>query len=372
MPKFLAIKIHYDHRASLAPHLKYSIAPTVEQYNEYLALFNDEGVGGNGFHECLNFSIPEYGPVQFYLPPTSIPARSNMQEELVVFSFTYKSDRTLPAHIVGVHAGVKLLSTEQGGLPRNSEFSVEGIEPLHYHAEAPSNLVTLLTPPLSYDNRQGRYTPPYQTWGYGLRYMTDEHASHIIAASLKEASISMRHASNSERMVLQRQIDVLIEIDNRYGLGASESADGRQSPGISTRRGLPNVEIGYAGEQLIYQRELAYVNSIDGNSNEVEWISQSVPSSPYDIKTIRKTPEGIREHYLEVKSSGLADDTNVYISSGQFEFFEANEAQSTFVFVNFSVESSPRIREITLSELKADYDFIPIKFKIRNRILKAA
>ena len=167
-------------------------------------------------------------------------------------------------------------------------------------------------------------------------------------------------------------MDVLIEIDKRYGLGAAKFDQRRQSSRISTRGNLPNVEIGYAGEQLIYERELAYVKSIGSNSNEVEWISQSVPSSPYDIKTIRKTPEGVREHFLEVKTSGLADDTNVYISSGQFEFFEENEAQSTFVFVNFSVKSSPKIQEITLSELKADYDFIPIKFKIRNRTPKAA
>lgn len=85
MPTFAAIKIHYDHRASLAAHLKYSTLPSLDEYNEYLALFREQGIGGNGFHECLNFSIPESEPVRFYLPPTSMPAKSKIGDDFVFF-----------------------------------------------------------------------------------------------------------------------------------------------------------------------------------------------------------------------------------------------------------------------------------------------
>lgn len=44
MTKFVAIKIHYDHRKSLAPYLKYSKAPTPEEYMEYLDLFMKKGL----------------------------------------------------------------------------------------------------------------------------------------------------------------------------------------------------------------------------------------------------------------------------------------------------------------------------------------
>ena len=59
MTKYIAIKIHYDHRTRLPQHLKYSLAATPEEYQEYLDLYED-GVGGQGFYECLNFHNPEY------------------------------------------------------------------------------------------------------------------------------------------------------------------------------------------------------------------------------------------------------------------------------------------------------------------------
>ena len=62
MPKrFMAIKIHYDHRAVLPHYLKYSKLPSAVEYDEYLDLYNKEGIGGEGFHECLNYQIPVAG-----------------------------------------------------------------------------------------------------------------------------------------------------------------------------------------------------------------------------------------------------------------------------------------------------------------------
>jgi hypothetical protein len=65
MIRFMAIKVHYDHRSSLPTELKYSKAVTKGEHDEYLRLYK-EGIGGEGFHECLNYFIPENGPVRMY------------------------------------------------------------------------------------------------------------------------------------------------------------------------------------------------------------------------------------------------------------------------------------------------------------------
>lgn len=372
MTAFLAIKVHYDHRPSLAPHLKYSTLPTPDQYNEYLSLFHDDKIGGNGFHECLNFAIQEGEPVRFYLPPTCLPAKDKMNDEFVIFSFTYKGDRDLPAHIVGVHAGAQLLSTDPRGLRRDERYRIGGIEPLQYHGEAPADLVTLLNPPLKYEFRQGIYTPSFATWGFGLRYIEREHAAKIICTSIELARSAAQTANVSEQTVLERQIEVLSRIDKRYSLsrsGVKTTTSTRLTPNVG---GLPDREIGFFGEKVIYDREVAYVQTLGRSPSEVEWVSQAVPTSPYDIKTIRPSPSGIREHFIEVKSSRSDDDTNVYISSSQVAFFEVNSDRSTFALVRFNSASEPTIRELSLGELRSEFDLIPIKFKLASRNPNAA
>lgn len=369
MPTFVAIKIHYDHRASLATHLKYSKLPTLEEYNEYVSLFQNEGIGGNGFHECLNFAIPQLEAVKFYLTPTSIPAKTKIDDEFVIFSFTYKGDREFPAHIVGIHAGARLLSTEKQGIPRDERHKIEGVDALSYHAEAPAELVTLLTPPLKYDRLEGIYTPVYQKWGFGRHYIEASHAANIITASLANATRELNTASVSKRTVIQQQIEVLRRIGERYSLLPTLELLKYKRNGHWVG-GLPNTEIGYEGEELIYEREIAYVKNIGCTANEVEWISQVVPTSPFDIKTLRQSSNGeIQEHFIEVKSSASIEDTNVYISSGQISFFEEKEDQATFALVKFSAQEPAAVRDLTLTELRAEFDLIPIKFKLKSRVI---
>lgn len=227
--------------------------------------------------------------------------------------------------------------------------------------------MTLLTPPLPYENREGVYTPAYQTWGYGLRYIEQEHANNIVAASLATAKLALPNASTSQATVILRQIDVLTRIAEQYGLRVSADKSGRRSAVRTAAGGLPDAEVGYAGERLIYEREIAYVQSINRDPSEVEWVSQSVPTSPYDIKTIRQVPSGVREHFIEVKSSAALEDTNVYISSGQVAFFEDHQGRATIALVKFSVSQPPVIRELTFSELRAEFDLVPIKFKLEPR-----
>jgi hypothetical protein len=135
---------------------------------------------------------------------------------------------------------------------------------------------------------------------------------------------------------------------------------------------MPDIEIGYLGERLIYEKELEYVKGIGCKASEVEWISQSDPTSPFDIKSLRQEGGTLRSHYIEVKSSSAAD-VNVYISSGQIEFFKAHEPQSTFMFVKFDPKRNLLgITELTLADLNRDYDLVPIKFKLAYRATNAA
>ena len=112
MSNFIAVKIHYDHRQSLLAHLKYSLAATEDEHKEYLSLYRDENVGGEGFNECLNFSIPEQGTVQIYLPPTCLPGKKRLADDFMIFSFTYHQDREMPSRIIGVHAGTNVIGKD--------------------------------------------------------------------------------------------------------------------------------------------------------------------------------------------------------------------------------------------------------------------
>jgi hypothetical protein len=367
MANFIAIKIHYDHRRSLAQHLKYSTLPTAKEYNEYLELHRKEGVGGNGFHECLNFSVPENGVVQMYLPPTCLPAQEKLDEEFVIFSFTYKGDKEMPARIVGVHAGARILNRD--GVPRIGMENIDGIEePFFYHAEAPENLVTLFIPPIEYDFHDGIYTPSYQNWGFGLRNIKEEHAKNIITAALKAAKEDISQAKISKREILEHQIYVLNEIDRKYFSSSISTEVTPPKTNGFTGTNLPDKEIGFLGERLIYERELNYVSSIGLAASEVEWVSQSAPQSPFDIKSVRKTESGIKDFFIEVKSSRAIDDSNIYVSSRQVEFFEQNETCGAFVFVSFEPDRSLKgIRELTLRQLIAEFELEPIKYKLLSR-----
>lgn len=364
MPHIMGIKIHYDHRPSLAPYLKYSTLPTAEEYDQFLSMFRDEGTGGNGFHECLNFAMREGQPVRIYIPPTCLPSAEKMDEEFLLFSFSYKGTDTFPPSIVGVHGGVKFLSVEPGGIPRLDHQSIEGVdEPLHFHAEAPASLTTLLVPAIDYDFRAGLHTHPYRNWGYGNRYMLPEHAAEIIGQAIQHAEAALASAEISKWEALERQLDVLDRINLRYSLGISRSMSARVGP-TSHGGGLPDGDVGYAGERFIYDREIMAAKRMKIDLSRVEWISQSVPSSPFDIKTVRRSGGREYDHFIEVKSMG-GNDLNVYISSGQCDFFKTREDCGTFALVRVSDSGSEVLEELSFGELQNKYDFVPIKYKLR-------
>lgn len=369
MTKFVAIKVHYDHRKSLPSYLKYSKVPTPEEYQEYLDLYHDEGIGGEGFHECLNFSVHDGRSAKVYLPPTCIPNKKYANEEMVFFSFTYKYDKELPSHIVGVHAGAKLMSVGRKAIERDDIDPIEGADRFHYHAEAPSDLTTLITPPIEYDFKDGVYTPKLSTWGYGLRYITEDQAANIIRTALASANERLLNSKGSEALVVQREIAVLDAIRERYSLSSVPRKSGRR---ISNRQthgsgSIPDQELGYLGEKFVYEAEVEYAARHGIPASEVEWVSQTVPQSPYDIKTVRVTKKAKRDHYIEVKSSRAADESNIYVSSGQVRFFQENAACSTFKLVSFlSRNEVQSVRELSFAQLSQEFELVPIKFKLRR------
>ena len=369
MTKFIAIKIHYDHRKSLAGYLKYSKPPTPEEYREYLDLYHEEGIGGEGFHECMNFSIHDGSPARIYLPPTSIPNDKYADEEMVFFSFTYKGDKELPSRIVGVHAAAKLVSIGRTAIERDDIEPVEGAEQFHYHAESPSEFTTLITPPIEYDFKEGTYTPKFSSWGYGLRYITEEHAANIVNEALAGANKRLLVSSGAESLVLEREVSVLNSIKDRYLLSSQDKnpRTKRQNFSLPVSGSIPDRELGYLGEKFVYESEVEYAASHGIPASEVEWVSQSVPQSPYDIKTIRVTNNKKRDHFIEVKSSRAADESNIYLSSRQVEFFRDNQAISTFKLVFFASPSEVgNVREIDFDQLSSEFELVPIKFKLRR------
>ncbi|ECH4470057.1 DUF3883 domain-containing protein, partial [Salmonella enterica] len=359
MTKFVAIKIHYDHRKSLTPYLKYSKVPTPEEYQEYLNLFHDEGIGGAGFHECLNFAIREHENTKIYLPPTCIPNSKYMDEDFVFFSFTYKHDKEMPSSIIGVHAATKIHSIGKEPLLRDDIEPIEGAEPFYYHAEAPSDFITLFTPAIEYDYREGLFTPIYKSWGNGLRYINEDHATNIINTVLKEAQKRRPNASISEEIIISREIRTLESIQKKYGLTSDDELLINKGK-TSNREIIPDREIGFLGEKVVYEEEINYAIKHKIPISEVEWISQSDPQSPYDIKTIRIINNKKREHFIEVKSSRIIDESNIYLSSRQVKFFQENESSSTFKFVTFTSQNTVNnIRELNFNQLSDEFDLVP-------------
>ncbi len=352
----MAIKIHYDHRQSLPTYLKYSKVPTEDEYNEYLELY-DEGVGGQGFHECLNFAIPEEGDVKIYLPPTCLPAQKFVKEEFVIFSFTYKQDKELPSAILGVHAGVSIDNLE--GILR-SDYHIDGsVEDLFYHASSNQNLTTLLTSPLPYDSGEGIFTPIYKSWGFGSRYIESDHAERIIRSAYDKATEKINTENNVERVVIEREIAILETIFERYFRGTLKKSESTPS----NASGSVDKEIGYRGELEVYNREVEYAKCLGLSTDAVEWLSQGVPTSVYDIKSVRKKGDKICALYLEVKSSKMGYGENVYMSSRQIEFFKNNPEESSLVFANFN-NDDVTLTYKSFDEIKDEFLLTPVKYKL--------
>jgi len=107
-------------------------------------------------------------------------------------------------------------------------------------------------------------------------------------------------------------------------------------------------------------------NGIDPKN--VEWLSQALPTSVCDIKTVRGKGDKIKDHFLEVKSTKLSNFNNVYISSRQIKFFEENPNSSIFVFVKFNELMEPiETNYFTIEELKRTFDLNPIKFRLKEK-----
>lgn len=367
--RFVGIKINYDARPTVAEHLKYSHVVTKTEYDEYLSKFEEGKAGGWGFHECLNFFIPESGEVKFYLPPTSRPATKYLNDEFIFFSFTYQSDPVLPSRIVGVHANAKIVSTD--GILRTDVFEQPSSEKITFHATSTAEFSTLLVPPLDYSGKVGIYTPPLKKWGNSLRYLHESHARRIIEDAFKAAKSKRSETDSTLREVVGRELHVLENIKKAY------FPDRRHSPtsaGIQTKKGggfspRADRELGERGEYFVYERERRRAREAGIPLTMVEWTSRVDPHSKYDIQTARVSKGRLRPHYLEVKSTIIDDGSNVQISARQVKFLRENKNCSSIVLVIFHRKGGvKKVEEITLNELLHRFDLEPSKFRLVPKI----
>ncbi len=367
MPHFIAIKIHFDHRNDLPPHLKYSRPATAAEHAEYLARYNQQGLGGNGFHECLNFRMPESGPVRIYLPPTCIPGIHRLNDEFVIFSFTYQQDPDMPPAIVGVHGRARIFGRE--GRPRTDAPNIPGIGRISFHAEAQAEYSTLFLPPVIYNREDERHTPP--NFKHSLMNLDQgDYAQHILQDAYDGAMAALQDAVGPARFVIERELRVLQNIAAYHGLELIQQPNepGHRAEERGGEIPAPDQEIGLLGEQVIFDREVENARLLGLGPGAVEWVSQAAPQCPYDIKTVRRNGVGYADHYLEVKTTKAEDGPNVYISSGQLAFLKDHERSSSVVIVRFNAqEQEPEIRDLQLHELLGEFDLIPIKYKLHRR-----
>jgi Domain of unknown function (DUF3883) len=363
MVKFVAIKINYDDR-ELPVESKYAVVANRDDYQRILERFENEGKGGHGFHECLNFQIPDEFPVQAYLPPTGIP--KDLDEEYVIFSFTYQSDPLVPSAVLGVHGTANLINRD--GVSRPGMRRVSGVDKFTYHIEAEPEFVTLFSTPLPYDRRSGRYTPSFKTWGFGLRYIEAKHAANILSDALARGARDLKIGSESYRSFVERGIEVISRIRTNYGLDELSSRK-RIVSGSATKSGggaLPDKILGQRGEEFIFRREQEYAVKQGFRREAVSWASQSNPTLPYDIETVRRIPEGHRHHFIEVKSTTLDDLTNIYVSQQQIDYMKAKPDASSFIVLLFGSDGEPQDEwTFSIDELLRDFEFLPIKFKLK-------
>lgn len=366
MVRFLAIKVHYDHRPSLPAELKYSKAVTKREHDEYLRLYG-EGIGGEGFHECLNYFIPENEPVRMYLPPTCIPGEETINDEFLIFSFTYSLDREMSSRIIGVHGKARLLNRE--GLVRPEPNEVD----LSYHVEADADFVTLFPASLQYSPRDGRYTPHYQRWGFGLRYIDKTHAENIISDQLGIAERELAgNPDESWRVVVEREVGVLRKIYDRCISNTvsdtSVPPENNKPRGAIANFGIPDKELGDLGEKHIYERELTFASKLGQPESRIKWVSRASPQSPFDIMSIRELGGVIRDHYIEVKSTTVFDDTHIFVSAPEIEFLDGHSDHCSVVLVRFNPDRTVKdIRDLTISQLRERFEFMPVSFRLRPR-----
>lgn len=359
----MAIKIHYDNRSDLPAYSKYSRLPTKKEYQKYLELYEDEGKGGDGFHEGLNFH-PENDEVKFYLPPTCIPGYTKINSEFIVFSFSYSN----PGTIIGVHAGARILGAE--GINRGLNVGLDGVGDFTYHGISPSMLTTIFTTPIKYSIKDDRFLPVLEKWGFGKRYLEKKHAVNILMTAYANVLKKLENEKSIkpvEKVVATREIQVLKNILFKYFQIDMDDTERRAEVGtdsfVDTHYQEVDREIGEKGERYIFEKEIEYMEKNNLPTSLVEWLSQIDPRAVFDIKTARLQDGKIQDHYLEIKSSKLGYGESAYLSERQIRFFEEHKEHSYIVFVNFNGEE-PKETYKTYHELNEEFYFSPIKYKL--------
>lgn len=342
----IAVKIHEDSRDYIPACMKYSKQPaSVEEYEEFLEI-GEEGKGGLGFHECMNFKVCEDDSVKFYLPPRYTPTPSKTNKSFAIVWVSYS-----PHKILGVQLNCTIRGDSKNSFLRDdSSFEYKGA-PLCYHGFTDSSSSILFNEPL--DLIENRHTPKFQRWGSGLRYLKPKHLKNIFEDRVR--ALSQKRQKNSYENEELSKIRMFVNLPQN---DAITTADGQRNHPV------PDKVLGDWGENFVYQDQLQRAEKEGLSSKEIIHTSQLDPQSVYDIESIKKTKDGNVPIYIEVKTTQTMENPSILISARQINFARNNSENHLFAFVDASKKT---IRYLTLADVEKEYDKIPEKYRLKRK-----
>ncbi len=165
---------------------------------------------------------------------------------------------------------------------------------------------------------------------------------------------------------MEREVVVLRKIYDRYISGPGVARANKPIRANANFTGIPDKELGDLGERYIYERELALASKLGQPASQVKWVSRGNPQSPFDISSIRELGGAIRDHYIEVKSTTVLDDTHIFVSAREIAFLDEHNDHCTVVLVRFNPDKSLKdIRDFTIDQLRERFELVPVSFKLR-------
>ena len=332
--KIIAVKIHEDARDFLPSYMKYSQQPSSEkEYEEFLNK-GEEGKGGLGFHECMNFKVCQDNSVKFYLPPGYTPSSKVRNEDFVIVWISY-----IPHKILGIQYKAKIIGSEKESFIRDdSSFRYRGT-PLTYHGMTCSDYSILFNSPM--ELKDSRHIPQFISWGSGLRYLKERHLKNIVSDRIKLLKKIRNHYEDNELVKLQQMADFL-DIDHSDKNGSKLSVH------------IPDKELGDFGEELVYKDQVKKALQLGVPQKEIVRISLIDPQCVYDIESVRPTINGYEKLYIEVKTTHDMENPSIYISDRQVNFARKHKVNHLFAFVDASKKS---IRYVNIDEIDNNSEF---------------
>lgn len=340
----IAVKIHEDTRDYLPSYMKYSQQPLNEKEYETFLNKGEEGKGGLGFHECMNFKVCQDNSVKFYLPPGYTPSLKNNNGLFIIVWISYS-----PHRILGIQYNSKIFSDDLEHIRDDSSFKYKET-PLVYHGETTAENSILFCSPM--ELKIPRHIHKFQRWGSGLRYLDLRHIKNIVIDRMKLLQKKLNSFEENELQKLQH-------LANYLSLDFSKKTE-RVCP--STIK-IPDKELGDWGEELVYKDQLKIAKSLNIPLKEIFRIALINPQCVYDIESVKPTSNGYEKLYIEVKTTHDLENPSIFISERQIDFARKHKKNHIFAFVDASKQT---IRYLSIDDIdsKSEYSLAIEKYRL--------